>query len=147
MVVRRSRTVAAPVDDVWRIVRDPYHLPRWWPRTQRVEGVSDGGWTSVMLTDKGRAVRLDFRVEASRGGERRRWAQEVEGTAFERLFRSVVYEVTLAPAAPGTEVALAIEQQPRGWARFGGLMLRRAGRRQLDDALAGLAGLLEGEGA
>ena len=40
MIVRRSRTVAAPVDDVWRIVRDPYHLPRWWPKTQRVEGVS-----------------------------------------------------------------------------------------------------------
>jgi uncharacterized protein YndB with AHSA1/START domain len=147
MLIRRSRTVDAPVDDVWRIVRDPYHLPRWWPRTQRVEGVSDGGWTSVMLTDKGRAVRLDFRVEASRGGERRRWAQEVEGTAFERLFRSVSYEVALAPAPPGTEVTVAMEQQPRGWARFGGFMLRRAGRRQLDDALSGLAGLLEGERA
>src|SRR3954451_3032850 len=131
MVVRRSRTVAAPVDDVWRIVRDPYHLPRWWPRTQRVEGVSDGGWTSVMLTDKGRAVRLDFRVEASRGGKRRRWAQEVEGTAFERLLRSVAYETALAPAASVARDRDAIMRQPRGGARFGGIMLRRAGRRQL----------------
>jgi uncharacterized protein YndB with AHSA1/START domain len=147
MLVRRSRTVAAPVDDVWRIVRDPYHLPRWWPRTQRVEGVSNAGWTSVMTTDKGRAVRLDFRVAASKGGERRRWTQEVEGTAFERLFRSVTYEVALAPAPSGTEVAIEMEQRPRGWARFGGLMLRRAGRRQLDAALAGLAGLLEGDAA
>jgi uncharacterized protein YndB with AHSA1/START domain len=147
MVVRRSRTVAAPVDEVWRIVRDPYHLPRWWPRTQRVEGVSNRGWTSVMVTDKGRSVRLDFRVAGSRGGERRRWSQEVEGGPFERLFRSVDYEVALSPADAGTEVALEMEQKPRGWARFGGLMLRRAGRRQLDDALTGLARLLEDEPA
>jgi uncharacterized protein YndB with AHSA1/START domain len=143
MVVRRSRTVAAPVEDVWRIVRDPYHLPRWWPRTQRVEGVSSGGWTSVLTTDKGRAVRADFRVEASRAGERRRWAQELEGTVFERLFRLVAYEVALSGAGPGTEVALTMEQKPRGWARFGGFMLRRAARRQLDEALTALAGLVE----
>jgi uncharacterized protein YndB with AHSA1/START domain len=147
VIVRRSRTVAAPVDEVWRIVRDPYHLPRWWPRTQRVEGVSSAGWTSVMVTDKGRSVRLDFRVAGSRGGERRRWTQEVEGSPFERLFSSVTYEVALSPGAAGTEVALEMEQKPRGWARFGGLMLRRAGRRQLDDALTRLAGLLEGEPA
>ena len=143
MVVRRSRVVAAPVDEVWRIVRDPYHLPRWWPRTQRVEGVSSGGWTSVLTTDKGRAVRADFRVEASRSGERRRWAQELEGTVFERLFRQVAYEVALSGSGRGTEVALAMEQTPKGWARFGGFMLRRAARRQLDDALAALAGLVE----
>jgi len=143
VVVRRSRVVAAPVDEVWRIVRDPYHLPRWWPRTQRVEGVSSGGWTSVLTTDKGRAVRADFRVEASRSGERRRWAQELEGTVFERLFRQVAYEVALSGSGRGTEVALAMEQTPKGWARFGGFMLRRAARRQLDDALTALAGLVE----
>src|SRR5215210_8792494 len=142
MDVRRSRVVAAPVDEVWRIVRDPYHLPRWWPRTQRVEGVSSGGWTSVLTTDKGRAVRADFRVEASRSGERRRWAQELEGTVFERLFRQVAYEVALSGSGRGTEVALAMEQTPKGWARFGGFMLRRAARRQLDDALTALAGLV-----
>ena len=136
--------MAAPVDDVWRIVRDPYHLPRWWPRTQRVEGVSAGGWTSVLLTDKGRSVRADYRVELTRAGERRRWSQEVIGTPFEKLFREVVYEVALAPAAVGTEVGLEVHQRPVGWARFGGLMLRRAARRQLDEALEELAGLLEG---
>jgi uncharacterized protein YndB with AHSA1/START domain len=143
LVVRRSRTVAAPVDEVWRIVRDPYHLPRWWPRTHRVEGVSNAGWTSVMVTNKGRQVRLDYRVAASRGGERRRWTQAVEGTAFERLFSTVAYEVALSPASPGTKVAIEMEQKPRGWARFGGLMLRRAARRQLDEALTGLSRLVE----
>ena len=143
MVIRRSRTLAAPVDDVWRVVRDPYHLPRWWPRTQRVEGVSSTGWTSVLGTDKGRSVRADFRVEASRGKERRRWRQELEGTVFERLFREVAYEVALSPDGAGTAVALVMEQKARGWARFGGFMLRRAGRRQLDEALDGLSALVE----
>ncbi len=146
MVVRRSRTVAAPVDDVWRIVRDPYHLPRWWPKTERVEGVSSGGWTSVLMTDKGRSIKADYRVELSKGGERRIWSQELPGTPFERLFREVVFEVDLAPGSGGTEVALETRQKPRGWARFGGVMLRKAAKRQADEALAGLAGLVE-EGA
>ncbi|MEO8688596.1 MAG: SRPBCC family protein [Solirubrobacteraceae bacterium] len=144
MVVRRSRTVAAPLDDVWQIVRDPYHLPRWWPRTQRVEGVSSGGWTSVLVTDKGRSVRADYRVELTKAGERRRWAQEVAGTPFEKLFREVVYEVALLRTDAGTGVAIEVHQRPVGWARFGGVMLRRAAKTQLDDALKGLAGLLEG---
>jgi uncharacterized protein YndB with AHSA1/START domain len=144
--VLRSRTVAAPVDDIWRIVRDPYHLPRWWPRTQRVEGVSSDGWTSVLVTDKGHSVRADYRVELTKAGERRRWSQEVAGTAFEKLFREVVYEIALVPAKAGTtDVGLQVHQRPVGWARFGGLMLRRAARKQLDDALERLAGLLEAE--
>ena len=144
MVVRRSRTVAAPVDDVWRIVRDPYHLPRWWPRTERVEGVNSSGWTSVLVTDKGRSVRADFRVELSKGSRRRVWSQELAGTAFESLFHEVVFAVDLAAAENGTQVQLETRQRPRGWARFGGVMLRRAAKRQADQALAGLAGLLEG---
>ena len=144
MIVHRSRTVAAPVDDVWRIVRDPYHLPRWWPRTERVEGVSDAGWTSVLTSDRGRAVRADYRVQASRGRELRRWAQELAGTPFERIFASLVTELVLTPAGSQTVVGIEVTQRPRGWARFGGFILRRATRRrQLDAALAGLAGLVE----
>ena len=143
MDVRRSRTVAAPVDDVWRIVRDPYHLPRWWPRTQRVEGVSSGGWTSVLVTDTGRSVRADYRVELTKSRERRRWSQEVAGTPFEKLFSEVVYEVELARADAGTDVGIEMRQKPRGWARFGVLMLRKAARRNCDEALEGLAGLVE----
>ena len=144
MVVRRARTVSAEVDDVWRIVRDPYHLPRWWPKTERVERVNSGGWTSVLMTDKGRSIRADYRVELSKGSERRVWSQELDGTPFERLFREVVFAVDVAPADGGTAVALETRQKPRGWARFGGVMLRRAAKRQADAALAGLAGLVEG---
>jgi uncharacterized protein YndB with AHSA1/START domain len=144
VIVHRSRTVAAPVEDVWRIVRDPYHLPRWWPRTERVEGVNDAGWTSVLTSDRGRAVRADYRVQASQGRERRRWAQELAGSPFERIFAELVTELVLTPAGPQTLVGIEVTQRPRGWARFGGFMLRRATRRQLDAALAGLAGLVEG---
>ena len=143
MIVHRSRTVAAPVEEVWRIVRDPYHLPRWWPRTERVEGVSDAGWTSVLTSDRGRAVRADYRVQASRGRERRRWAQELAGSPFERIFAELVTELVLTPAGSQTLVGIEVTQRARGWARFGGFMLRRATRRQLDAALAGLAGLVE----
>ena len=143
MVIRRSRTVAAPADDVWRVVRDPYHLPRWWPRTDRVEGVSNEGWTSVLTTDRGRAIRADYRVELSKGGERRRWSQELEGTPFERLFAEVVTDLSLAAAGEGTRVEIEVRQKPKGWARFGGFMLRRATRRQIDGALKGLADAVE----
>jgi uncharacterized protein YndB with AHSA1/START domain len=27
------------VDEVWNLISDPYNLPRWWPRTSRVESV------------------------------------------------------------------------------------------------------------
>ena len=119
MDVRRSRTVAAPLDDVWQIVRDPYHLPRWWPRTQRVEGVSSGGWTSVLVTDKGRSVRADYRVDLTKSRERRRWSQEVAGTPFEKLFREVVYEIALfqgdaeEPAAVGRFVHVYVSGPDR----------------------------------
>ena len=45
----RRRRIAAPPSAIWAVVADPYHLPRWWPNTQRVENVSgsgeDGSWT------------------------------------------------------------------------------------------------------
>lgn len=144
MVVRRSRTVKASSEDVWRVVRDPYHLPRWWPRTDRVEGVSNAGWTSVLTTDRGRSIRADFRVELSKSGELRRWSQELEDTPFERLFAEAVTELSLAPDGNGTRVEIEVRQKPKGWARFGGFMLRRATRRQIDGALKGLAAAVEG---
>ena len=41
-------------------------------------------------------------------------------------------------------MAIEMRQLPKGWARVGGVMLRRAAKRQADEALAGLAALLEG---
>jgi len=143
MRVARSRTLAAPVDAVWRVLEDPYALPRWWPLVRRVEGVSEAGWTMVLGKQGGRGVRADQRLEASEPPALRRWALDVPGSPFERVITASVIEARLAPAGAGAELTLELRQAPRGWARFGGFMLRRAGRRQLDEALAGMAGSVE----
>ena len=140
--VRRSRTIPASPEQVWRTVCDPHHLPRWWPRVQRVEAVDTDRFTEVLGTDKGRSVRADFRVLESRAPEVRRWSQEVEGSPFERVVRSAETDVRLAPDdAGGTRVTLTIRQRMRGVGALGGFLVRRATRRQADEALDGLARL------
>jgi carbon monoxide dehydrogenase subunit G len=138
---RRSRTVADVPERVWETVSDPYHLPRWWPRVERVEGVRGDHFTEVLTTDRGRSVRADFRVVESLAPERRAWEQEVAGSPFDRIMVTARTEVLLAPEGDGTRVTLAIRQQMRGTARFAGWMVRRATRRVLDDALRALEGL------
>jgi len=49
--------------------------------------------------------------------------------------------VRLEPAAAGTRVTLELRQRLRGSARLGAFLVRRAARRQLDDALTRLAEL------
>jgi uncharacterized protein YndB with AHSA1/START domain len=135
---RRGRTLDAPLGAVWKVVSDPHHLPRWWPRAARVEDVSDERWTLVLATARGRAVRADYRLVASEPPCRRRFAQEVEGTPFERLLYSSEVEITLAEAGGGTEVMLELSQRLRGVSRLGGFMFRGAARRTLDEALESL---------
>ena len=139
MKVRRSRVVAATPDAVWATVADPYHLPRWWPRVERVELVQGDGFTQLLRTDKGRAIRADFRVVQSRRPEVRRWRQEVAGTPFEGILVSAETEIQLERSGEAaTRVTLSSDQKLRGMARFGGFMVRRATRRSLDGALEGL---------
>jgi uncharacterized protein YndB with AHSA1/START domain len=98
---RRSRTIAAPVEEVWSLVRDPHHLPRWWPRVTRVEDVQDGAFTEVMLTRKGKVVRADFNVVATDDHTRAlTWAQRIQGTPFARLLSSAETEVRLTAFPP-----------------------------------------------
>jgi len=139
MKITRSRVVSAPPEDVWSTVGDPYHMPRWWPRVERVELVRGDGFTQLLRTDKGRAIRADFRVTQSRRPELRRWRQEVAGTPFEGILEWSETEVRLEPTGDAsTRVTLEQEQKLRGLARFGGFMARRAARRSLDSALDGL---------
>jgi uncharacterized protein YndB with AHSA1/START domain len=144
MKVARSRVLRAPVDQVWRVLADPYALPRWWPLVRRVEGVGEHGWTMVLGKPGGRGVRADQRLEESEPERLRRWSLLVAGSPFERVLTASVTEARLAPAADGAELRLELRQSPRGWARFGGFMLRRAARRQLDEALDGMARAVEG---
>jgi uncharacterized protein YndB with AHSA1/START domain len=140
--IRRSRVVHAPPEAVWDVACDPHHLPRWWPRVLRVEGVDAGGFTQVLQTKKGRGIRADYRIEQARRPEGCRWEQELEGTPFERLFTAAATEIQLKSQPDGgTRVTLVASRTMRGLNRLGGVMLRSATRRHLDEALANLAGL------
>ncbi len=143
MRMKRSRRIAAPVGDLWSLATDPHHLPRWWPATQRVENVSPAGWTTVSMTPRGRTVRADYSVATTEPPHLARWRQDLEGTPFERLFSALTYELHLVGDGDGTEMSIAVDQQPRGWARLGVLQLRGAARRQLDSALEALAQIVE----
>lgn len=141
--VTRTRTVGAPVAEVWKLVSDPYSLPRWWPRTGRVENVAgDGGrrtrWTQVLETAEGRGVRADFRCVSSAQGERYVWEQELEGTPFERHLKASRVEVGLRDEDGGTAISLTEEQSLRGMSKLGSSLMRRARREMLDEALDGL---------
>src|SRR5215207_4319620 len=118
--VTRRRTISAPVGEVCELVSDPYNLPRWWPRTTRVENVDRkaGGrrseWTKVLETAEGRGVRADYRCLSSAEGERYVWEQQLDGTPFERHLRSSRIEISLSEAGPQTDVTIASEQSLRG---------------------------------
>jgi uncharacterized protein YndB with AHSA1/START domain len=137
----RSRTIAASAEDLWDVISDPHHLPRWWPRVSRVEDVGQDAFTEVLKTAKGKVVRADFElVESNEQARRIVWSQQVEGTPFARLLRSAETEVRLeADTAQATKVTIELRQVLNGgFPRFGGYMVIRAARATLDEALDGL---------
>lgn len=138
----RERTLPAPVEEVWRVVEDPHHMPRWWPGVTRMEGVEDDRFTQVFITRRGRSVRADFHVVDSEPPRRRSWAQDVQGTPFERVLRESVTDLVLEPVPGGTRVTLAQRQKLRGYSRTGGFMVRRASAEKLSEALDGLAAIV-----
>jgi uncharacterized protein YndB with AHSA1/START domain len=146
--VTRTRTVEAPTAEVWKLVSDPYSLPRWWPRTTRVENVDrkEGGrrsqWTKVLQTAEGRGVRADFRCVSSAERERYVWEQELEGTPFERHLKSLRVEIRLRVEDEGTKVILSEEQTLKGMSKLGSPLMRRARGEILDEALDGIEGAL-----
>jgi uncharacterized protein YndB with AHSA1/START domain len=149
-VVRRSRTIEASPGRVWELVADPYHMPRWWPEVRRMEAVEADRFTQVFTTRKGRSVRMDFRLVASEApgaagpAGRRVWAQELEGSPFERVLDEALTEVVVEPAGEGTRVTITLSQRLRGYSRTGGFLMRRATRARLDRALEGLEAILTG---
>ncbi|HEX3978048.1 MAG TPA: SRPBCC family protein [Solirubrobacteraceae bacterium] len=136
---QRTRTLPASPEELWALIADPHHMPRWWPGVDRMEGVEPDRFTQVFKTKRGRPVRADFRVVESEPPTTRSWEQEVAGTPFERVLSASVIEVSLAPSAAGTVVTISQQQKLRGYSRTGGFMLRRATRSKLDEALDGLA--------
>lgn len=141
--VSRSRVIQAPPERVWEVVSDPHHLPRWWPRTVRVEDVheEEGGpvrWTKVLGTESGTRVRADFHRVEGEGGSRFAWVQDVAGSPFERILRSAEVAIAVAPDGEASRVTVDSAERLRGLSRLGSPMMRAATRRRLDEALENL---------
>ncbi len=137
--VTRARSFEASPEEIWRLVSDPYSLPRWWPAVVRVEDASDDAWTKVMRAPRGGIVRADYTRTESRPRTKLVWRQELEESPFERIFSSSVTEIELQPEGEGrTRVELTAVQRLRGRFRLGSFMVRRASKRLLDDALDGI---------
>jgi uncharacterized protein YndB with AHSA1/START domain len=148
---RRSRLIAAGRPDLWRVVSDPYQLPRWWPKVVRVEGVQERRrgsgtlWTKVLRTSAGRDIRADYRCLRSAEPSEYFWEQEIEGSPFAKVFKSAQTAIVLDEEEGGTRVTITVDQKLRGMSRTGGFMVRRATATQLDEALESLASFFEGE--
>ena len=142
--VSRTRVIAASREQVWDLVSDPHHLPRWWPRAARVEDVRGGAgakrarWTVVLQTAKGASVRADYRCVSAAEGERYVWEQELAGTPFARIVRSSESGVHLRTKNGDTAVTVYTREKLRGMSRLGSPMMRGAVRKRLDDALDGI---------
>ena len=141
-VVTRHSGFDAPLERVWNVVSDPYSLPRWWPRVQRVEEVSDAGWTMVLMSDRGKPIRADYTLADSRPMELLEWQQELAETPFERMLSQSRIVIELESDGT-TSVTLRSTERLRGLARLGAPMVRRATRRRLSEALARLGELVE----
>jgi uncharacterized protein YndB with AHSA1/START domain len=145
--VSRSRVIAADRGRIWELVADPHNLPRWWPRTKRVEDVrgptgARAHWTAVLETDGGKGVRADYRCTGATMPQRYEWEQQVEGTPFERVFRAARLEIGLSDAEAGTAVTLTSVESLRGISKLGSTMMRGAARDRLDEALASIERVL-----
>jgi len=141
VIVRRETVVPRGREEVWQVVSDPAQLPRWWPGVTRVEDATAQAWTTVLTSAKGKSVRMDYTRVSAEEPTRLAWRQEVEQSPFERILAEATTSVELSAADAGTRVTIALDQKPRGWARFAPLQFRAAGRRQVDGALQGLEGL------
>ena len=157
---RRTRTIAAPVQELWELISDPHHLPRWWPRVARVEDVDGDAFTEVMKTAKGKVVRADFRlIEVDESRHVLTWAQQVQDTPFERFLQSAETEIRLASVAlspdhapDATQVTIELRQTLNNslsgaigksglgsyFRGFGNSMVSRAASDTLEQALDGL---------
>lgn len=162
---QRTRRIAASPQELWDVLGDPHHLPRWWPRVNRVEAVADDAFTEVLMGPSGKVVRADFKLLESVGQRRIVWSQQVEGTPFERVLKSAETEVTLTDAGscdarggeaylgdgPATDVTIELRQELQGFrgsgalslrlsgiSRFGSPLVRRAALSTVEEALDGL---------
>jgi carbon monoxide dehydrogenase subunit G len=134
--VKGRIALAATPESVWSQVTDPRQLSRWWPKVVRVELDGPDAFTEVLTTDKGRDVRADFVIAEDDAPRRWRFVQELEETPFAAVLRESQTIIELQPLPNiGTELSITLERKARGLGRFGGPMMKRAAKRQLEEAL------------
>ena len=133
--------MAAAPEAVWEVVSDPRRLARWWPRTERVKGITAKGWTTVLRSERGRAVRADWRLEQSE----RRCAGRGPRSSTARRSRgccaSAAWRRGSSALDGGTQVRLELRQRRAG-GQARAAQMRRAAGRELDGALDGLEDVL-----
>jgi uncharacterized protein YndB with AHSA1/START domain len=139
--VTRSHTVSASQAELWELLSDPHHQPRWWPGVERMESVTAEGFTQVLKTKRGKPIRADFAVGTVHPPAMVVWDQQLPGTPFARVLKESVYQLNLEPGVGGTLVTLSHRLKPRGYSRTGGFLLGRDTSRQLDRLLDGIARL------
>ena len=140
---QRTRTIAASQQELWELLGDPHHLPRWWPRVNRVEAVDEDAFTEVLMGGRGKMVRADFKLLDAVSPRRIVWSQQVENTPFARILTSAETEISLsdvhASDGPATEVTIELRQTLHGFfARLGSHLVRRAAASTIEEALDGL---------
>lgn len=138
-VVSRSAVVEAPGERIWELVSDPHSLPRWWPRVQRVEEASAEAWTMVLTSDRGKPVRADYTRTRAEPPTLLEWQQELTETPFERMLSEARLRIWIEDRLADSVVTLTATERLRGLARLGGLMVRRATGKRLDEAIERLA--------
>lgn len=129
-----------PAQELWELISDPHHLPRWWPRVARVEGVERDAFTEVLASPRGRLVRADFDIVSSdERGLVLRWSQRVQDTPFARLLAAAETELRLESTGRATTVTIELRQTLKGlFPHLGASRVRRAARATLEEALDGL---------
>ena len=105
-----TRTLLAPVDDVWSFLAEPYHLADWWPGVSGVEpdrrGFAPGARWRVLGPDRPTYLR---RPQAT-GMLLVLDVVPMRRLAFQLTGDRIDAEVELRPAADHrTEVTLAVE--------------------------------------
>lgn len=122
--VSETRSMGTPAGELWEMIRDPHHLPRWWPRVERVEGVRGALFTQVLRSSSGKLVRADFEVsEVDEAQMRIVWSQQIAGTPFAHVLSASYTELHVQPRLGGsanavTDVTLTLDHRPKSW--FGG---------------------------
>ena len=128
---QHTRTIQASRQELWDVLGDPHHLPRWWPRVNRVEAVEDDAFTEVLMGPSGKIVRADFKLLDSVSLQRIVWSQQVQDTPFARVLKSAETEISLGDAhggdGPATEVKIELRQELQGFRGSGAMSLRLSG--------------------